>query len=60
MLEMPRTTPKAVWKYYYRQYRIIIREARKTVSSAVVYGSGALYVGDDGDVAHVPIQDLMK
>jgi hypothetical protein len=37
-------TPRARWKAYYRQQRIIARECRKMFSDVVIYGTGAVEI----------------
>ena len=59
--DIPRSTPRQVWKSIYRQYRIVRRESNKAFLDMVIYGSGAVRTASDvsDGIAHVPIQDLI-
>jgi len=48
MINLPRSTPKWVWKRVYRQYRICRRELHAANTDAQLYGSGMLRIHRDG------------
>jgi hypothetical protein len=59
--DIPRSTTKAAWKFIYRQYRIVRREAKKAALDAMIYGSGMVRVGSDvqDGIEHVDIRDVV-
>jgi len=50
---------KVQWKIYYRLIRIARRESLKAATDAMIYGVGAVLVGD-GDPRHIPYPHLLK
>lgn len=46
---IPRSFNRAQWKFLYRQYRIVRREALKASMDMMIYGSGIVEIGE-----HVP------
>lgn len=44
---------KQVWKWYYRQLRIIRRETIKAHFDMMIYGTGFVRISDDGFVNHI-------
>ena len=55
----PRTWPRAVWKWYYRQSRISARESEKAFIDAVIYGAGFTRIDASG-IKHVPYNEALK
>lgn len=47
-------TPRAKWKVLYRHLRISRRVAVAVLNDMMIFGTGCMFVGDDGDVRHVP------
>lgn len=45
-------TPRARWKKFYRYIRVIRREQYKAVQDTVLYGTGAVFVPENGDDPH--------
>lgn len=56
-VDLPRNTPKALWKYFYRQARIVNRESTKAAVDLMLYGKGVVKVSPEG-AKHVPLKDL--
>lgn len=48
------------WKFIHRRMRIARREASKAATDAMVYGSGAVLIGDDGSISRVPLQSTPR
>jgi len=44
---------RAIWKWYYRQLRIIRRETAKANTDAMIFGTGFVRISEDGFVNHV-------
>lgn len=53
-----RKMPRVVWKWYYRQLRIVRREGRKALMDAAVYGTGFYQISGEGFVNHVLPQSV--
>lgn len=47
------------WKLYYRQLRIIRREAYKATMDMMIFGTGFVCVSDDGFVNHLLPQSMV-
>lgn len=54
-------TPRQRWKFWYRQVRIIRREASKAHMDMLIYGTGYVYIGPDVPdyIQYVPIQEVI-
>lgn len=52
------TGARARWKAFYRWLRLARREARKAERDMQVFGSGAVFFGKDGEVRHIPIDEI--
>ena len=55
----PRTTPRSVWKYVYRLYRVHQRELEKAQIDMLLYGSSFMCYPDDGDPKHIPLDQVI-
>lgn len=55
--DLPRSTPKGLWKLLWRGYRASVRETLKAVEDALFYGRGAVRIGADGIAEYVPLDD---
>lgn len=44
---------REAWKAYYRMVRIHRREASKAALDAVMWGTGFVFISDDGFVNHI-------
>lgn len=55
----PRIITRQQWKVIWRRMRVAAREAHKAHLDALIYGTGAVFVPNDGgDPRHVPIEEL--
>lgn len=53
------TPAKRWWKKYYRLQRVAKREAMKSLLDMTIYGTGAVFVPNDGsDPRYVPISEI--
>lgn len=57
--DLPRTTPKAAWKYIYRLYRVLQREAEKMHIDAMCFGTGFMEFPEGGDPKHIPVDQVV-
>lgn len=48
-----RTMPRWLWRWFYRQHRIIRRETNKAAVDALIFGIGYVRTSEDGFVNHV-------
>lgn len=44
---------RQIWKWYYRQMRIVRRETAKASIDCLIYGTGFVRITDDGFVNHI-------
>lgn len=57
--DMSRSTPRAVWQWYYRLLRVMARESRKAEVDMMLFGAGYVKCYDDGrDPQHIPIEQV--
>lgn len=62
MLVTSRSTPRHVWKFLHRQWRLTRREADKAFVDTAVYGAGFMRMEfKDGVLGchHVPFKDIV-
>ena len=43
------------WKTFYRQLRIARREVQKAALDLLVFGTGAIFMGNNGIAKHIPL-----
>jgi len=54
------TTPRQRWKAWYRQYRIIRREALKAATDVMFFGTGFVMITTEPDyIRHIPVEQIM-
>ena len=46
---------KTEWNAFYRRLRIVRREAQKAALDLLVFGTGAIFLGNNGMVKHIPL-----
>ncbi len=51
-------TARERWKALHRMQRVIKREQFKASMDVLVYGSGVVYIPNDGDPKHIPIGEF--
>lgn len=52
-------TPREYWKIIYRTSRIARREAVKAAADMMMFGTGVVFIPNDGgDPKHVPLKDM--
>jgi hypothetical protein len=59
VLEVPRSTPRELWYYLYRLYRVVQRETLKAHVDVMLYGQGAVRVFPGG-CQYVPIESVFR
>lgn len=60
MLTFPhRKHNKAIWKYLYRRFRIIIRETTKINRDLIIFGNAFSEIDDEGLVRHIPTSEVI-
>lgn len=53
--ELPRDTPRNVYKAMFSLFRKWIREAERAATDAMLYGTGMLHIDNNGEVRHLPM-----
>ena len=51
-------TAKKAWKTIYRLLRIAKREGQKAATDTMIYGSGFVFIEEDGEAHHIPLGDI--
>ena len=57
---LPRSTPRALWKWLYRYKRVELREMEKAHTDTMLFGTGLILYPDDDDPKYIPLQDAYK
>lgn len=54
-------TTKETWKAFYRKLRIARRESLKATIDVVCYGTGVVFIPNNGDdPQHIPVEDFFE
>lgn len=60
MLTFPhRKFNKAIWKYLYRRFRIIMRETTKINTELVLFGTAFSDTDNEGLIRHIPANQVI-
>jgi len=54
-----RSAARDHWRAIHRLARIARRETMKAVNDMLIYGTGAVFVPNDGEPSHVPLEVLL-
>jgi len=58
VIDFPRGASREAWKRHYRALRVSLRESEKMALDVRLFGTGAMFLDDDGDPRHVPLSDI--